>query len=122
LRNEDTTLSFSPLFARDVGLNEPVDQNGDGEENDIIIWSQRAIFALSFAPGKPEKITPGDVNGDEQVTLADSILSFQVANGEEPAGPVNKKGDVNGDNSIGTAEGVYGMQVTSGSRVPPETE
>ena len=122
LRNEGTTLLFSPLTARDVGHNKPVDQNGDGAENDILILSSRAVFALSFAPGTPVKVTQGDVNGDEQVTLADAILSFQIATGEQPSEPVNRSGDVNGDMRIGTEEGVYGMQMISGVRVPPQTE
>jgi len=119
VRNENEHVTFTPFVARDLGLDQPVDQNGDGTENDIIMDSLRAVFALSFAPAVTVPITPGDVNGDDQVTLADSILSFQVGAGEQPAGPVNKKADVNGDKKIGTAEGAYGIQITSGSRIPP---
>lgn len=60
-----------------------------------------------------ESILEGDVNGDRDVTLLDSILALQVAAGMKPPG-VYRFADVNSDQRIGLAEAVYVLQEVSG--------
>ena len=60
---------------------------------------------------------PGDVNGDGDVTLADAVLSLQVACGVDVSGETISLGaDVNGDGKIGLAEALYIIQKVSGLR------
>jgi hypothetical protein len=67
----------------------------------------------------------GDVNGDGKVTLADAILTMQLATDMVPlAGAIQEgytpsTGDVNGNGKIGLEEAVYALQVTSGIRTEP---
>jgi hypothetical protein len=50
---------------------------------------------------------PGDVNGDNQVTLDDAILALQILVNEEDISDICLSADVNGDNKIGIDEVIY---------------
>jgi hypothetical protein len=50
---------------------------------------------------------PGDVNGDNQVTLDDAILALQILVSGEGDADICLTADVNGDNKIGIDEVIY---------------
>jgi len=63
----------------------------------------------------------GNIDGDQDVDLADAILALQVLVGMSPSTPVNLSGDVNGDNKIGLEEAIYAIQeVANLHNHPPE--
>ncbi len=59
--------------------------------------------------------TPGDIDGNEIVDLADLILALRLSTGLSGVS-VSQDGDVDGDNKIGTNEAVYIMQVIANLR------
>jgi hypothetical protein len=60
-------------------------------------------------------ISPGDVNGDGDVTLSDAVLSLKICAGENMGGQnVSTGADVNQDDKIGTEEAVYILRKVSG--------
>lgn len=59
-----------------------------------------------------ESMLKGDVNGDQEVTLLDSILALQVAVGMQPP-DVYRSADVNSDQNIGLEEAVFVLQEVS---------
>lgn len=62
-------------------------------------------------------IKHGDVNRDDNVTLADAILALKVACNLDAGGEsVSIGADVNGDDKIGMAEVVYILQKVAGLR------
>lgn len=60
--------------------------------------------------------TPGDVNNDKAVTLADAILALKITAGIAPAGALSLGADVNNDGKIGLPEVIYILQNTAGVR------
>ena len=62
-----------------------------------------------------QPVIKGDINGDGQVNLTDSILCLQILCGLTP-GNINPASDVNGDGKIGLEDGIYVLQVLSGVR------
>ena len=56
----------------------------------------------------------GDVNNDNAVDLADSIIALQVQVGVSTSQPVSLQADVNSDGKIGIEEAIYALQVTTG--------
>ena len=77
--------------------------NTDGNSN--------ASFAEAEFTYTPSA-TPGDLNNDGNVNLADAIIGLQVIAGMNPTiGPLNP--DVNGDDKIGLVEVIYALQVVS---------
>ncbi len=52
-------------------------------------------------------IIPGDIDGDEDVDLADLIKGLQIMAGSFPAGTIFTTGDTNGDNRIGMEDLLY---------------
>ena len=52
----------------------------------------------------------GDVDGDNDVDLADAILALQVMAGITPSTTIYKEADVNGDGKIGMEEAIYIIQ------------
>jgi hypothetical protein len=65
--------------------------------------------------GAYEYISPGDVNGDSTVNLADTILILQLITGTSSV-PVFIEADVNNDVKIGIQEAIYTLQSTAGLR------
>ncbi|MCP4107298.1 MAG: hypothetical protein GY749_17440 [Desulfobacteraceae bacterium] len=49
----------------------------------------------------------GDINGDNNVTLADAVLVLQLVAGAEPLSKVRKEADLDGDGRVGLEEVVY---------------
>lgn len=58
--------------------------------------------------------TPGDVNQDGSIGLADAVLALQVVVGMIPTDIVDKGADVNADGKIGIAEAIYAVQSAVG--------
>lgn len=54
---------------------------------------------------------PGDVNGDNQIDLADVITALGAVSGLEVG---VKTGDVNGDNRVGLSEAIYDLRLLGG--------
>jgi Raf kinase inhibitor-like YbhB/YbcL family protein len=114
LSNEDRSIGSLPTFSYQPWTEEFVDQNGDGIRNDIIITlGDRATFALSFSKGPSVKIQgkAGDLTGDNEITVADSVVAFQVSAGLEPPAAFDIEADVNGDGKISLEEILYVLQV-----------
>ncbi len=60
-------------------------------------------------------VSPGDVNGDGDVTLADAVLSLKICAGEDMSGQnISTAADVNTDGKIGIAEAVFVLRKTAG--------
>ncbi len=49
----------------------------------------------------------GDINGDDNISLADAVLVLQILAGSEPLSEVHKETDLNGDGKVGLEEAVY---------------
>ena len=60
--------------------------------------------------------TPGDINDDTQVTLADAILALQITAGITPDATISAFADVNRDGKIGLVEAIYILQKVAGMR------
>jgi hypothetical protein len=69
-------------------------------------------------PGAPAlyPVTPGDLDGDKDIDLADAVLALQVLAGIEPSSSLHKGADVDGNRKIGMEEVVYILQTVSGMR------
>lgn len=63
----------------------------------------------------------GDLNGNENIDLVDSIIALQIVAGIIPSQTVHTGADVNGDGKIGMAEVIYILQKVAGSNAyhPP---
>lgn len=81
----------------------------------LLIWIAVWVL-LSFTPAWAG--TPGNINSDTQVDLADAVLALQVACGISAT--VNSDGDVNGDGLIGIAEAIQEFRI-HGSPPPPDS-
>jgi hypothetical protein len=55
-------------------------------------------------------VEKGDVNNDQKVDLADSILALQVSAGIAPSIAIHSSADVNDDQKIGLVEAVFALQ------------
>jgi len=73
------------------------------------------VSVVSAFAGAVEK---GDINNDQQIDLADVILSLQMGSGISPAVVTYLAADVNEDGRIGLAETVYGLQSIAGLALP----
>ena len=58
----------------------------------------------------------GDLNGDNSVNLADTIMSLQITSGITPNQPVFSSAEVSGDGKIGLPESIYILQKVAGVR------
>ncbi len=57
-----------------------------------------------------QTLSPGDIDGNGNVTLTDAILSLQVVSGQSPSSNVAVFQDTNNDNKIGIEEVIYIIQ------------
>ena len=79
-------------------------------------WKQSAkglILAMVLAVGLcgMAHATPGDVNGDDAVSLEDAVISLQAGAGlTELEIDVDGDWDIGGDDAVGLAEAVYAMR------------
>ncbi len=83
-----------------------------GTENGGSDTSASQTFSITV------KIIPGDVDGENEVTLADAILALQVIAGIKPE-KVCIRADVNNDEKLGPEEAVYILQKLSTLRKTP---
>ena len=81
--------------------------------NGNIIVSAPAVFTVT---GGQNPGTPGDINDDTQVTLADAILALQITAGITPDATISAFADVNRDGKIGLVEAIYILQKVAGMR------
>ncbi len=80
---------------------------------DVLLGDLTSItIDIELTPEKPIKL--GDINGNDNIDLADAILAMQVLAGSNPSSTVYKNADVNGDGKIGLAEVIYILQEVSG--------
>jgi hypothetical protein len=86
----------------------------DGQRGDDDLTANGSIVE----PGAPSLsiATPGDLDGDEDIDLADAILALQVLAGIEPSSTIHKGADVNGNGKLGMEETIYILQTVSGMR------
>jgi hypothetical protein len=92
---------------------------------DNTVWTEN-IFNTTFSytlagqvyftpPGK------GDVDGNGDIDLQDSIIALQVLIGLSPSTGFYSSSDIDGDHRIGSAEAIYALQKHAGLRnTPPE--
>jgi len=94
LEGEDRSISPIIQFASQMGTGDMVDLNGDGKMNDIIHWSERIMFGLSFTGG-----------GTGEVTLQDIV---QVLTGQKsvPSGKEDEY-DTNDDSELDVGDAVW---------------
>jgi len=55
----------------------------------------------------------GDVDGNGQVEIRDTIVALQVVSGATPASPLHPDGDVDGNGKIGLPEAIFTLQYTA---------
>jgi hypothetical protein len=91
------------------------------------IWTEN-IFTNTFSYGlsgnvyfiPPEK---GDIDGDGDIDLQDSIIALQILVGAPPSIGVYTSSDIDSDFRIGLAEAIYAIQKLAGFyNTPPELE
>jgi hypothetical protein len=85
-----------------------LDGNGDGS---TVI----DMGAFEYGTSTPV-FSPGDVNHDGAVDLADAVLTLQILTGIVPAQPVFKDADVNQNGKIGIEEAIFVLQHVAGIR------
>jgi len=61
-----------------------------------------------------EQIEKGDVDGNGEVNLTDTIISLQITAGLMPSIPYFKDADVDGNKMIGLTESLYALQQSAG--------
>jgi len=62
------------------------------------------------------QIAKGDIDGDNDVSLKDTIAIIQICAGIKPASTIYKNADANSDGKIGLAEAIYTLQIIAGVR------
>ncbi len=76
------------------------------------VWSEyqnRSRIKIPFTVGL-DKVIRGDVNGDKQIDIIDTILSLQIATGQTPSENVYSGADTTGTKAIGLPETIYTLQ------------
>ena len=74
------------------------------------------LVTKDFALIREYSASPGDINGNQDIDLADAILALQVMAGIQPSATIHLEADVNDDNRIGLEEVMYIMQRVAGVR------
>lgn len=80
-----------------------------GDEIDTDIYAQHIDSTGNYS----EITQKGDVNGDGDVTLTDSILAMQVLAGQQLL-TINLDSEVDGDGKVGLAEAIYVIRKAAG--------
>jgi len=57
------------------------------------------------------QVSKGDIDGDNDVILKDTISVLQICAGIKPISAIYRNADVNGDGKIGLAEAIYTLQI-----------
>jgi hypothetical protein len=55
---------------------------------------------------------PGDIDGDDTISIKDVLLALKVVNGKFPVG-TKKESNIDNDNMIGLAEALYSLKDAS---------
>ncbi|MCP4647195.1 MAG: hypothetical protein GY852_05570 [bacterium] len=76
--------------------------------------SELGTVTVDFALASPS--TPQDINGNENINLADAIFALKILTGTEKQADTSLKADINGDSRIGLEEAVYILQYLAGFR------
>ncbi len=61
---------------------------------------------------------PGDMNGDQAISLEDATIALRIIAGEGTETQANPSGDVDGDSRIGLVEAIYGLRSIAGLQAP----
>jgi YVTN family beta-propeller protein len=108
--------TFSSLYGPYAGLLDEVLIYGRALADAEIAALYNAGGA-GLCPGSGCAKRAGDVNYDRQITLADAILTLQIAVGPGPDAPgCAGAADVDGDGRIGPAEALFVLQALAGLR------
>lgn len=83
-----------------------------------IACAMLVIFVLftQYAAAGPNVKLKGDVNGDQKVDLADTVLILQLLTGFPTTG-VAMELDINGNRKVGLEEVNYVLQIVAGRRL-----
>jgi len=82
----------------------------------LIDFSEGGLVSRNFGLAPQSLDVGGNVDGDEDIDLADAILSMQVMNAMASGAIINLDADVNDDNKIGMAETIYILQILADVR------
>jgi len=102
------TSSFSPVTW--TSGRQEIRVCADANEEVVELNEDNNCFLLIWPP-----ITPGDMNYDGDITLADAIVGLKIVTGQTPAS-VNNSAHVDLDGKLGLAEVTYVLQKVSGVR------
>jgi hypothetical protein len=94
--------SWELQYGLDTTINDAhEDKDNDGIDN-----------LTEYRNGTPPIVLPGDINGDDIISIKDVLLALKVVSGEFSGG-IKIESDVDGDNLIGLAEALYGLKEAS---------
>jgi len=99
-----TTISFDRQGIIDSGLSPVV----------VGLWENTGMTIIEL------NIRKLDINDDEQINLADIILSMQVLTQIPTSEPVFQEAEFSGDGIIGSAEAVAILQILADLRADPQ--
>ena len=78
-------------------------------ENQLLWPTGRGNYLRNGRPWSATTRLKGDINGDDNVDLADVVLALKAAVGIHLADP-DLSGEVDGDNKIGVPEATFALQ------------
>jgi hypothetical protein len=93
-------LETSFISPNQIGAITPPGSVGNAE----MVLKQLPDHEVSAGTFAFSGAVPGDVDGDQELTMVDVSEAMKVATGEAPLFPVHLSSDVNGDGKIGLAE------------------
>lgn len=102
-----TTVSSSSISTVDVTIFEG---------NLTVGFVENSTLKVRFYLQAQGVLTPGDVNGDTVIDIADAILAFKVAAGFSTGNGIYLGADVEGNGDIGLQEVLFVLQQVAGFR------
>lgn len=114
----DTTISYdfpSGYYTLSASLRSPTGwyYNYEADKSNYILSITSNVSIEGIANGLGLVRLPGDVNGDDNVTLADTILCLSVLSGSTAVNDM-AAADVDFDGKIGLAEVLYSLRSNAG--------